>query len=245
MIDTKLETAELSTLLTDEEYDDLNTAEPQVRAVAFAGQDFDVEGLVRRLRNRDILVPQFGNNDPDIESAGFQRGFVWSKPQMDRFIESLLLGFPIPGVFFVRQNDKRYLVLDGQQRLSTLRDFYGGIHDGKEFVLTNTADQFKGLKYETLPGDLRRTLDNAFIQATVVDTDGSEESLESVYQIFERLNSGGTQLTPHEIRIALYAGKFIDLMARLNDFPAWRSLYGSQVRQKPGSGANLADHRPL
>ena len=145
---------------------------------------------------------------------------------MDRFIESLLLGYPIPGIFLVQQADRRYLVLDGQQRLTTLAAFYAGMHEGREFALRNVAKEFEGLTYRTLPDELRRTLDSTFIQATIVETDGSTDSLDSVYQVFERLNSGGTQLTPHEIRIALYAGPFIDFLTRLNDNSAWRSLYG-------------------
>lgn len=82
------------------------------------------------------------------------------------------------------------------------------------------------MTYETLPDDLRRTFDDTFIQATIVSTDGSTESLEAIYQIFERLNSGGTQLTPHEIRVALYAGPFIDYVESLNRSADWRFLYG-------------------
>ncbi len=172
------------------------------------------------------MVPNFGHGDETLELAGFQRGFVWRRSQMDRFIESLLLGFPIPGIMLVQQTDKRYLVLDGQQRLKTLQAFYQGVHGGKEFALENVADQFKRLTYRTLDPEQKRTLDNTFIQATIVRTDGSRSSLDSVYQIFERLNSGGTQLTPHEIRIALYPGPFVDLLAALNDDPAWREIYG-------------------
>ena len=61
------------------------------RPVSYSGQDFDVEGLVRRLRSGDILVPVFGHHDVRISSAGFQRSFVWNRSQMDRFIESLFL----------------------------------------------------------------------------------------------------------------------------------------------------------
>jgi hypothetical protein len=213
-------------LLTVEEAEDLNSAESTVLPVTYSGQDFDVNGLVRRLNSEDILVPTFGHQDPRIASAGFQRSFVWNRPQMDRFIESLLLGYPIPGIFLVRQSDRRYLVLDGQQRLRTLQYFYRGIYDGKEFALSNVATAFKGLTYDHLSDEQRRLIDDAFIQATIVSTDGTSDSLESIFQIFERLNSGGTQLTPHEIRVALFAGPFIDYLEELNRDTAWRKLYG-------------------
>jgi hypothetical protein len=90
------------------------------------------------------------------------------------------------------------------------------------------ADEFKGLTYKTLPDDLRRQFENTFIQAIIVTSDGSKESMNSVYNIFERLNSGGTQLTPHEIRVALYAGPFIDYIEGLNRYSSWRSLYGAR-----------------
>lgn len=214
--------------LTESEREDLLEAETVSGPVTYSGQDFDVAGLVRRLEQEDILIPTFGHEDDRITSAGFQRSFVWRRPQMDRFIESLLLGYPIPGIFLVRQPDRRYLVLDGQQRLRTLHAFVTGLHDRREFSLKNVAKQFEGLTYKALPEDLRRQLDDTFIQATIVTTDGSDESLEAIYGIFERLNSGGTQLTPHEIRVALFAGPFIDFLDRLNSCEAWRELYGKQ-----------------
>lgn len=214
--------------LTEQEIADLETPEVQASQVVYSGQDFDVVGLIRRLQNEDILIPTFGHEDIRIQAAGFQRSFVWNRPQMDKFIESILLGYPIPGIFLVKQPDKRYLVLDGQQRLSTLRHFQECIHSGREFSLRNVSDEFKSLTYKSLPDDMRRQFDNTFIQAIIVTSDGSNESLDSVYNIFERLNSGGTQLTPHEIRIALYAGPFIDYIENLNRYPSWRALYGAQ-----------------
>lgn len=206
----------------------LEEADPNPEPISYSGQDFDVEGLVRRLDRGDIVIPTFGHGDKTLELSGFQRRFVWRRPQMDRFIESLLLGYPIPGIFLVLQADRRYLVLDGQQRLKTLSAFYRGDHEGKPFSLQSVADRLKGLSYKTLSDELRRALDNTFIQATVVRTDGTTESLDAVYQVFERLNSGGTQLTPHEIRVALYAGPFIDFLTELNRFQIWRKLYGNE-----------------
>jgi hypothetical protein len=213
--------------LTIEEISDLDEPESELEPVSYSGIDYDVEGLVRRLQRDEIKIPNFGHGDESLELLGFQRGFVWRRPQMDRFIESLLLGFPIPGIMLVQQLDKRYLVLDGQQRLRTLQAFYEGTHAGKVFSLENVALEFKGLTYKTLSPQQRRTIDNTFIQATIVRTDGSRESLESVYQVFERLNSGGTQLTAHEIRIALYPGPMIDFLAELNSDDNWRAIYGA------------------
>lgn len=214
--------------LTDEDREALTEAELDSQPVLYSGTDFDVEGLVRRLARGDIVIPTFGHDEEQLETARFQRGFVWSRPQMDKFIESLLLEYPIPGIILVQQADKRYLVLDGQQRLRTLGAFYAGMHNGREFALSNVAERFKTLTYATMSAEQKRTLGNTFIQATIVRTDGSPDSLDAVYQVFERLNSGGTQLTPHEIRIALYAGPFVDFLASMNDLGAWRELYGAK-----------------
>jgi len=222
------ESAVESDELESEDIEQLDEAYPEPSPIAYTGSDFDVEGLVRRLKRGDIKIPSFGHGDDSIETAGFQRDFVWRRPQMDRFIESLLLGYPVPGIFLVQQRDKRYLVLDGQQRLRTLAHFYEGTFGNRVFQLTSVADVFKGLTYKSLDDQLRRTLDNTFIQAIVVQTDGTTASLESVYQIFERLNSGGTMLTAHEIRVALYAGPFVDFIASLNEIPVWRQLYGNK-----------------
>ena len=216
-----------SDVLTPEEVEEQQEAEPEATPISYSGTDFDAEGLVRRLERNDIIVPNFGHDTDDtLELAPFQRGFVWRKPQMDRFIESLLLGFPIPGIMLVEQADKRYLVLDGQQRLKTLAAFRKGVQGTKVFSLENVADEYKGLTYETLAPSQQQMLNNTFIQATIVRSDGSPQSLESVYQVFERLNSGGTQLTAHEIRIALYSGEFVKLLAALNTAPGWRDIYG-------------------
>lgn len=223
---TQPDDADESLVLDESDFSELDDPAPLPQPISYSGTDFDVEGLVRRLTRGDIVVPTFGHQDPTVEAAGFQRNFVWRRAQMDKFIESLLLGFPIPGIVLVQQADKRYLVLDGQQRLKTLAGFYKGTFASQVFALKNVAPEYEGLTYDTLNDAQRRTLNNTFIQAIIVKTDGSTASLDAVYQVFERLNSGGTQLTGHEIRVALYAGKFIDFIAQLNLDPDWRALYG-------------------
>lgn len=195
--------------------------------LTFYGADYPVDSLVKRLFNQDIVVPSFDPaNDLVLDVEAFQRKFVWKKYQCDRFVESLLLGLPVPGIFLVQQSNKRLLVLDGQQRLLTLAAFYGGLLHKKEFALEHVQSQFKGGTYKSLDEQSRRTLDDAIIHATVIRKSKNAQDLTSIYSLFERLNSGGTQLSPHEIRVALVPGPLMHLVRDLNSWPAWRALYG-------------------
>lgn len=210
--------------------EDVDTAGESVEYqfdLTFYGADYPVDGLVKRLENNDIVIPSFDPaNDLVLDVEAFQRKFVWTKLQCDRFIESLLLGFPVPGIFLVKQDNKRLLVLDGQQRLLTLAAFYRGVLHKKQFILENVQEQFRGMTYDSMDEQSRRTLDDAIIHATVIRKTKNAQDLASVYSLFERLNSGGTQLSPHEIRIALVPGKLMHLMRDLNGSKAWRAIYG-------------------
>ena len=192
------------------------------------GADFLVDGIVNRLKQNDIVVPRF---DPESESQtglrGFQRHFVWSKSQCDKFVESLLMGFPVPGIFLVQRPNNVLLVLDGQQRLATLYSFYEGLLKDRTFRLTFVQDMYKGMRYRDLPDDDRRRLDNSILHATILRQDKGEGAQQAVYQIFERINTGGTPLQPHEIRIALYGGNLIRLIRELNNVRSWRTLFGN------------------
>lgn len=208
--------------------DDEGLYHMQASALTYFGADFDVRGLVQRLNDGDIIVPRFDPDGSDGASlAGFQRRRVWNKPRMEKFIETLLLGWPVPSIFMVLDTDQRYLVLDGQQRLTALQSFYDGQYpDGKEFRLVNVARHLQGSTYETLGADSKRRLNNTFIQATVIEPKGPDGP-ESVYRLFDRLNSGGVSLTAQEIRVALFLGPVIHWIQDLNRDDNWRKLYGA------------------
>lgn len=214
-----------------EDEDEREVVDPQAAPLAHYGTDFDVHGLVRRLDSKDILIPTFDPGEPLLEPGGlegFQRRFVWRKPQMDRFIESLLLGYPVPGIFLVEQPNKTLLVLDGQQRLRTLWAFLKDQYQENPYRLENAEADFNGLSYPKLGPEQRRAFDNTFIHATIVKYEASDQGNRSVYQLFERLNTGGTNLQAQEIRVALYHGSYVNLVRQLNDFEAWRALYGQR-----------------
>ncbi|MFY9569964.1 MAG: DUF262 domain-containing protein, partial [Blastocatellia bacterium] len=198
------------------------TVSPERYDISSFGADYDVDGLVRRINRGDILIPDF------------QRDYVWRIPEASRFIESLLLGLPVPGIFLAREPESnKLLVIDGQQRLKTLQFFYSGVFDPKPdqkthriFALTKVQANLENLTYETLSDRDRIQLDNSIIHATVVKQDSPEDDDTSIYHIFERLNNGGRRLTPQEIRAALYHGPLIDLLKTLNEYEHWRQIFG-------------------
>ena len=192
-------------------------------AITSYGADYPVDGLVRRISDESIKVPIF------------QRGFVWTYGQACSFIESLLLGLPVPGIFLSREPDtQKLLVVDGQQRLRTLQYFYEGLFvpNKREFALRNVQSQFEGKTYKSLLSEDRRRLDDSILHATVVRQDEPSDDESSIYLLFERLNTGGTQLQPQEIRACIYVGEFNELLAELNENLSWRRIFGQRNKRR-------------
>ncbi|MFT4558260.1 MAG: hypothetical protein ACI92S_003636, partial [Planctomycetaceae bacterium] len=185
-----------------------------------------VNDYVKRQVREDIYVPPF------------QRDYVWTIREASRFIESLLLGLPVPGVFLSKQADsKRLLVIDGQQRLKTLRFFFEGVfipdteaNTQRVFKLSGVQEQYEGRTYETLEEDDRITLNDTIIHATIVKQESPTGDDTSIFHIFERLNTSGRKLSAQQIRVAIYQGDVLEMLRELNEDGAWRAIYGKRSR---------------
>jgi hypothetical protein len=213
--------AQVQEAAIDEQVDDASVNEdaevgsPVRYVISSYGADYPVDGLVKRISRGDVYVPEF------------QRGFVWSHAQASRFVESLLLGLPVPGIFLFKEPDtQKLVVVDGQQRLRTLEKYYEGVLRGREFALRGVADEMNGLTYRTLSEEARRGLDDAILHATIFQQEDPKDDRSSIYLIFERLNTGGTPLAPQEIRSCVYRGSLDDLLKTLAQHPKWREIYG-------------------
>lgn len=205
-------------LLDDDSIDELGEDEaiPFEYSVTSYGADYTVEGIVSKLRKGTVFVPHF------------QREYVWNITQASRFIESLLLGLPVPGIFLSKESaTERLLIVDGQQRLKSLLFFYDGIFKGTEFSLQETQSKFKGKTYKTLNPEDRLRLDDSVLHATIVKQERPSEDDSSIYHVFERLNTGGTPLYPQEIRACIYHGDFNDYLIGLRNNPSWKIIYGT------------------
>ena len=187
------------------------------------GADYDVEGIVRRLQRGDIEIPEF------------QRAFVWSPKRSSRFIESLLMGLPVPGIFLYRDMGSQKLrVIDGQQRLMSLQFYFEGKFkdSNQKFTLKSLDSRFNGMAYDDLPDEDRRRLNDSIIHASIIQQEEPDDNGSSQYSIFERLNTTSTPLSPQEIRAAIYGGQFNNLILALNEYEAWRTLFGKRSTRK-------------
>jgi hypothetical protein len=171
--------------------------------------DYTLKVLYEKWQADQLVIPEY------------QRRFVWNLTQASRLIESFLLGLPIPQVFLYRERTSpKLIVVDGQQRLGTIARFYNG-----EFHLRGVNSLWNGNTYDTLIEDDRMVLDDAILRAIVIRQIQPDDN-SSIYQIFERLNTGGTQLNAMEIRRAIFRGNANSLLDRLNENPDWRTLIG-------------------
>ena len=177
--------------------------------------DFTVRVMYEKWKSGQLVIPDY------------QRRYVWNLPQASRLIESFLLGLPIPQVFLYREHSGPELyVVDGQQRLATIAHFYRELFpNDRAFRLRGVSSVWDGKTYSELSQDDRLTLDDATLRSIVIRQIQPNDN-SSVYQIFERLNTGGTQLNPMEIRRSISRGGANALLDRLNENPDWRALIG-------------------
>ena len=176
--------------------------------------DWTAATISDQLRRRTISL------DP-----AFQRRDAWTDERKSRFIESLILGLPIPQLVLAEDRKKKgkFIVIDGKQRLLSLSKFTGvGLdEDQRTLVLKglDIRDDLNGLTYAGLEGearyeDLLSAFQNQSIRTVVIRGWQSEEVL---YTIFHRLNTGSVPLSPQELRQALHPGPFLSFAARFSD----------------------------
>lgn len=180
-------------------------------------------------------------NAGDIEIPDFQRNYVWTIQQASSLIESFLLGLPVPQVFFYVGKDNKSLLIDGQQRILSTVYFFEGFF-GREtahgrrqvFRLTglNEKSPYAGKRYPDLDDASQRRLRGSVLRAINIRQLSPKEENTSIYHIFERLNTGGTPLTPQEIRNCVFHGDFVKKLRTLNRTPSWRKILGNKVEDR-------------
>ncbi len=156
----------------------------------------------------------------------YQRRLVWDTKKRSLFIESLLLNIPVPPLFLYEHELNRYEVMDGQQRLNAVAEFY---EDAFALRGLERWKELNGLKYSDLPDNLKRGLDRRRLSTTVLlfeENSKTETNREDIRKIvFERLNTGGQSLNAQELRNCIYSGTFNNLLISLSSDALFRKIW--------------------
>ncbi|MEZ4899926.1 MAG: DUF262 domain-containing protein [Saprospiraceae bacterium] len=175
----------------------IEAIEAKIEKVHTQSLDLSLNELLDMKRNGEM------NISPD-----YQRLFRWSEGSRSRFIESLLLEMPVPPIYVVEEEDGKYLLIDGLQRISSYLHLRGEleaphldppIEPGEFLTLVDCdiVDELNGLTFENLPTALQIRLKRAFVRVEVVRK-GSDPKFK--YHMFKRLNTGGVLLTDQQLR---------------------------------------------
>ena len=170
-------------------------------------------------------------DEDELQKPELQRKYVWDKVEASRFVDSLLLGLPVPSIFLANTSGENKLIIDGFQRIMTVYDYVKGIwsKDKKVFKLSNSEkinDKWRGKAFSELDDTEKKRIRSTTIHAIIFEQKSPKEDDTSLFQIFERINTSGRTLFPQEIRNCVYQGNFNDLLINLNKNKHWRTLYG-------------------
>ncbi|MFC5871584.1 Protein of unknown function DUF262 [Chryseobacterium arachidis] len=170
------------------------------------GTDWTTETINNQLNRKNIdLFPKF------------QRRDAWSITAKSKFIESLILGLPIPQIILAEKKDEKgkYIVIDGKQRLLTIKQFFSKENDdftpiklkGLDILQSLNRKDYSDIENDAELNQILNQLQNQTIRTTVIKNWPNEDFL---FTVFLRLNTGSIKLSPQELRQALHPGLFID-----------------------------------
>lgn len=173
-------------------------AEEQIRAlqreVKYDLRDFTVDYLVKQFRDDLFFIPSY------------QRQFIWRPSNKSNFIESVILGLPIPMLFVADMTDGRLEIVDGAQRIQTLEEFLGNdLRLGKLSLLTNLT----GFRFSDLAVSQQRKFQTRALRIVVLE-EGTSEDIR--LELFYRINTQSVKARGSEIRRGTYQGPFIDFI---------------------------------
>jgi len=176
--------------------------------------DITLGGYVDHWDRKELTVPDF------------QRKYVWDRIKASKLVESFLLGLPVPGTFLYKERVKAgFLIIDGQQRITSVVRFIKGTFDEAVFRLKNVHPRYEGKSFLELSEDDQFKLKSSTLRATIIQQINPDDDT-SIYQVFERLNTGGVNLNPMEVRQCVSYGPFVNTLKQINEDENWRLIIG-------------------
>lgn len=212
-----------------EEMDNIERIDSEVEDDYSDDSLFNISSWGADLSFRELVAMY---DDEELVKPELQRKYVWDKVTASRFVESILLGLPVPSIFLAQAGSQK-LIIDGYQRIMTVYDYMKkGVFsaDKKAFKLSNSEKinkRWRNKSFNELSVDDKRKIKSTTIHAIIFEQKKPENDDTSLYQIFERINTSGRTLTTQEIRNCIYQGSFNRLLFELNKYSQWRELFGT------------------
>lgn len=156
----------------------------------------------------------------------YQRRPRWDPKKQSLLIELFIMNIPVPPIFLYEKEFNSYEVMDGQQRLTALKEFYD---NNLKLTGLEMWPELNGRLYRTLPDKLQAGIDRRSITSIVLLKESTADEDEALFlreTVFERLNTGGVALERQEIRNALYRTDFNDLLLKLSRLDVFRKAWG-------------------
>lgn len=181
---------------------------PEKRRLHTETYDFSIATLVNHLKDGSIVIPEF------------QRKYVWNRAQASRLIESLIIQCPIPVIYLNQERDETLSVIDGNQRLTSIRLF---LEDEFELQGLTAYPELEGNRFSYLDPRFRRHILNRTLRCITIM---KETHPQIKFDVFERINTGAVQLNAQEVRHGVFHGPFIKLIDELSKEKIWRKVSG-------------------
>lgn len=202
------------------EPDDESAPLPRIRP--FDPSKIDIEMKTMELSS---IFKRLEYHEINMETDFQRKSGLWTNIQKSQLIESLLLRIPIPAFYFDGGNKDNWLIIDGLQRITALKEFV--VDKALKLSGLEFFHDLEGLKFEELPRAFARRIEETNIIAYIVKG-GTPANVK--YNIFKRINTGGLELKPQEIRHALYQGPATKLCKRLAEFPEFKEATTYSIR---------------
>ncbi len=191
---------DLQTSIEDQNDGGLYPYDPAYENIEIGEDPFSVFEYLRQLEKGKIKI------QPD-----FQRNQVWNNVQKSKFIESIILNFPLPPIYLNETKESTYIVIDGLQRSTALEEFYKGT-----YALTGieAIPKYNKKKFKDLPEVLQSKFEDKKLTVFVLKP---STPMVVIYDLFNRINTGGTQLNRQEVRNCIFIGKSTQLLKDLSE----------------------------
>ncbi|WHO73921.1 DUF262 domain-containing protein [Rhizobium sp. BT03] len=186
------------------------------------------------------IYSQIEHDELDL-APDFQRSFVWKDRQQIRLIESVLLGIPLPAFYFNQDSQGAHQVIDGVQRLTTVKLFMSNALSLHNTHLEYLKD-LEGQTYDTLDAPVRRRFASTQIVAHVIEPQTPDEVK---YDIFNRVNTGGSPLTAQEIRHCMSKTESRDFLKSLVERGSFDRATSFAFWTKDPNGTPVRDNQRM